>query len=173
MAARGAPPIIQFNPTKKLMPVALHPESASGRMAVYLAKHKQAIIDTWQNYVRNDPAIKSPVAFSVLKGQIPKLLDDIVAAIASHQGEETLATIRHDAVDHAKVRWMDGYELPDLLREIGHLRTAFLYDLRMFEETNPDFGVAARLFLSVTLHRLLTEIAVQGAEHFLGMRACP
>jgi hypothetical protein len=150
--------------------LAAHPESASGRMAVYLAEHKQAIIDTWQNYVRSDPAIKRPLANSVLRGQIPKLLDEIVDAIASHQGEETLLTIRHSAVHHAKIRWMDGYELTDLLREIGHLRTAFLYDLRMFEETNPDFGVAARLFLSVTLHRLLTEIAVQGAEHFLAMR---
>jgi len=153
------------------MPVAPHPESASSRVAVYLADHKQSIISTWQNYVRNDKAIKNSAAFSAIKGHIPKLLDDIVSAIASHQGEETLLTIRNDAAEHAEIRWTDGYELPDLLREIGHLRTAFLYDLRMFEETNPDFGVAARLFLSVTLHRLLTEIAVQGAEHFLAMRA--
>lgn len=149
------------------MKVAAHPESASGRMAAYLAEHKQAIINTWQNYVRSDPAIKGPLAASALKGQIPKLLDEIIEAISRHQGDETLLTIRHNAVHHAKIRWMDGYELTDLLREIGHLRTAFLYDLRMFEEMNPDFGVAARLFLSVTLHRMLTEIAVQGAEHFI------
>lgn len=125
------------------------------------------MINTWLDYVRQDSEIKGARSSCVLKGYIPALLDDVIEAIRNYQGEESLLAIRNHAAKHADIRWSSGYDLPDLLREIEHLRIAFLFELRMFEESNPDFGIAARLFLSVTLHRLISAIAVQGAEHVL------
>lgn len=144
-----------------------HPESASARLALFLTDRKASIVDTWLNYVRQDCEIKGGRGSCVLKGYIPVLLDDVIEAICNYQGEESLLAIRNHTAKHADIRWSSGYDLPDLLRETEHLRIAFLFELRMFEETNPDFGIATRLFLSVTLHRLLTAIAVQGAEHAL------
>jgi hypothetical protein len=42
-----------------------------------------------------------------------------------------------------------------------------VYYLRVFEESHPDLGSAARLFVHATTHRFLDELGIDGTEQFL------
>ena len=48
-----------------------------------------------------------------------------------------------------------------------HLRAILIYHLRQFEDLNPEFGMASRLFVSTTLHCFLDEMAIDATEEYL------
>ena len=150
-----------------------HPESVSGRLAAFLTSHKDAIRDEWLTRIRRDLATKTEkLTTEALIDHLPQLFDDIIDALRHYRGETVHEQMRRDAAAHATTRLQQGYDLASLLREIAHLRTIFIYHLRMFEESYPDFGMAARLFADATVHRLLDELTVDSAEQFLsGLQA--
>jgi hypothetical protein len=80
-----------------------------------------------------------------------------------------------DAETHGAVRWQQGYDVAELLREIKHLRSILIYHLSIFEETNEEFGVASRLFVSSTIHQFLDDIGIGATTQFLeeAIRAQP
>ncbi len=54
-----------------------------------------------------------------------------------------------------------------MLRELKHLRAVIIYSLRMFEELNDGYSMASRLFVSITVHRFLDDLAIEATEQFL------
>jgi hypothetical protein len=69
--------------------------------------------------------------------------------------------------EHAVVRWQKGYDLYAVLREIAALRTEFIYQLRLFEEAHPEFGMTQRLLASTTIHRILNYVVCDVTDKFL------
>jgi hypothetical protein len=72
-----------------------------------------------------------------------------------------------DAEEHGATRMQQGYELPEMLRELMHLRAILIYHQRAFEDLNADLGMASRLFISTTLHRFLDEMVIDATEEYL------
>jgi RsbT co-antagonist protein rsbRD N-terminal domain len=144
-------------------------ESVNARFASYLDAQKEIIIAEWLEKVRGDPAIVSTDALSTeaLTNHLPQIFDDMTASLRRY-GSQTVAerTVK-DAEDHGATRMRQGYELPEMLRELKHLRTILIYHLRVFEDLNSDDGMVARLFISTTLHGFLDEMAIDASEEFL------
>lgn len=146
-----------------------HPDSVNGRLADYLATKKQAILTEWRERARGDKKIMATSSLSVtaLTNGLPKIFDDLVDTLRRYGSESVAGQAVRDAEEHGATRQQQGYELPEVLRELMHLRAILIYHLRAFEDLNPDDGMAARLFTSTTLHAFLDAMAIDATEEYL------
>jgi RsbT co-antagonist protein rsbRD N-terminal domain len=146
----------------------VRPESASGRLAAYLESHKEAMTSEWVGRVRKDSAV--PTDFMTkpeIIDHIPQIFDAIIQALRQHRSDTTIEQVHQIAARHMIVRWIEHFNLQAVLRELSLLRAEFIYHLRVFEEEHPDFGIAARLFASTTIHQILDDAVIDTTNTFL------
>jgi len=98
---------------------------------------------------------------------IPDVFDAIIRALRRPLTEAGMEQIEEASDEHVVIRWQKGYDLYGVLREIAALRTEFIYQLRLFEETHPEFAMTQRLFASTTIHGILDHVMCDGADKFL------
>jgi RsbT co-antagonist protein rsbRD N-terminal domain len=145
-----------------------HPESASGRLAAYLESHKDAMTNEWVARVRKDSAVPTDsMTKPEIIDHIPEIFDAIIQALRQHRSDTTIEQVHQIAARHAIVRWIEHFNLQAVLRELSLLRAEFIYHLRVFEEEHPDFGIAARLFASTTIHQILDDAVIDATNTFL------
>lgn len=146
-----------------------HPDSVNGRLASYLVTKKEAILAEWLERVRADSSIIPADTLNTiaLKNHLPEIFDDLIDTLRRYGSETVAEQAVRDAEEHGATRLRQGYELPELLRELKLLRSVFIFYLRTFEDINPDDGMAARLFISTTLHTFLDEMMIDATEEYL------
>jgi len=143
-------------------------ESVSGRLAGYLERHKELITTSWVERVRNNPRVTTgSMTRPEIMDHIPDIFDSIIQALRQPRDDAAMKQIREASAQHVVVRWQEAYDLYAVLREIALLRTELIYQLCLFEETHPEFGMTERLFASVTINRVLDHIMSDSTEKFL------
>ena len=111
------------------------PPSLISHIAKMLREGKEELIGDWISRVRSDPAI--PQAHTLdeeaLRDNIPRLIDALVDSLtqSAKRGEPRGATAEEIGAEtavreHAQHRMEEGYSLAEELREMGHLRSAFV-----------------------------------------------
>ena len=146
----------------------LDADSVNGRLADFLYARKEEIVRAWMARVQADHALPAEsLTANQLRDHLPHLIDDLVDILRRYGTEDTTRRLIRDAEKHGAERWQQGYDPPQLLREVMHLRAVFIYHLRVFEETYAEFGTAARLFAHTTVHQFLDELAIDATERFL------
>jgi hypothetical protein len=146
-----------------------NPSSVNGGLADYLSTQKDAILTEWRGRVRGDtliPATRS-LNTAAITNHLPEIFDDLIDTLRRYGSETVAEKTAKDAEEHGATRERQGYELPEVLRELMHLRAILIYHLRQFEDLHPDFGMASRLFVATTLHRFLDEMAIDATEEYL------
>lgn len=144
------------------------PESVNHQLAEFLLERREEIIRAWVERVEADPAIHSEsLSRRQLRDHLPQLFDDMAEALRAYGSQPSRDRFSRDADKHGVQRWEQGYQMPELLREVMHLRAVFIYHLRVFEESHAEFGSAAQLFAHSTVHGFLDELGIDGAEQFL------
>jgi len=145
-----------------------HFESVSSRLATYLERHKELITASWVERVRNDPAVTTASMTRLeIMDHIPDIFDAIILALRQPRDDAAMEQIQETSTQHVVARWQEAYDLYAVLREIAFLRTEFIYQLRLFEETHPEFGMTQRLFASTTIHRILDHVMSDSTDKFL------
>jgi hypothetical protein len=140
----------------------------NAQLATFLCGRKDEIIRAWLARVRADGAMPTEnLTTNQLRDHLPGLFDDLADTIRSYGSDNVEAQARQNAVKHGAERWQQGYTISQVLREIMHLRATFVYHLRIFEESHPDFGMAAMLFANTTVHAFLDQMAIDATERFL------
>lgn len=143
-------------------------DSVNARLADFICGRKEEMIRAWIGRVKADAAIPSDtLTTNQLRNHLPRLFNDLADILRQYGSDDTARRTERDAEKHGLERWEQGFSLPDLLREILHLRAVFIYHLRVFEEMHPDFGTAARLFAHSTAHQFLDQMAIDATEQFL------
>lgn len=145
------------------------PDSVNVMLADYLGTQKAAIINEWLERVRQDPAITltETLTTRALTNHMPEIFEDLIDTLRRYGSEAVAEQSVKDAEEHGATRLQQGYELPEMLREIMHFRAILIYHLRHFEDLNPEFGMASRLFISTALHRFLDEMMIDATEEYL------
>jgi hypothetical protein len=144
------------------------PESVSGRLASYLERHKDLITTSWVERVRSSLAVPTAsMTRPEIMDHIPDIFDAIMRALRQPGDAAAMEQIQEISAQHVVVRWQKAYDLYAVLREIALLRTEFIYQLRLFEETHPEFGMTQRLFASTTIHRILDHVMADSTDKFL------
>jgi hypothetical protein len=149
-------------------PCAAHPDSVNSRLAAHLRRNQETITQEWLARVVADPEIKTETLTTAeLQAQLPTLFQGLLKALCDYGSEAVAKKAELASARHGAQRWRQGYDLTELLREIAHLRTVFIYHLRVFEAEHEDFGMAARLFAETTVHGFLDEMIAAAAEQFV------
>ncbi len=141
-----------------------------GKLADSLCKHQKVIVEEWLQRVVADEKI--PASDRLTKRQIedhvPALLEELAELIAGHatvRAEETASTV---AKIHGSCRWEQGFELPELLRELSQLRAVIVRHIFAFELNEPTFSAEARAVAFDQLHLLLDELNSCSVKQFVG-----
>lgn len=154
-------------PPQKPQPDA-HPDSVNGRLAETLDSQRNDIITEWLNRVRKDPAIPTDsLTLDQVRDHLPQLFDDLTETLKRYGSEVVAEKAEKDGEKHGSARWEQGFELPEMLRELMHLRTILIHRLGLFEAENEDYGMVARNFVATTLHGFLDRMGINATEQFL------
>jgi hypothetical protein len=144
------------------------PESISRQLATYLERHKELITTSWLERVRKSLAIPTDsMTRPEIIDHIPEIFDGIIRALRQSLSDAAMDEIHESSAEHVVVRWLEAYDMYAVLREIALLRIEFIYQLRIFEERHPEFGMTQRLFASTTIHGILDQIMCDAADKFL------
>lgn len=146
-------------------------ETATVRLARYLCERREAIISDWLELVRADPKLPTD-SMSTLetKDHVPQLFDNLAETLRLYPSSSVDELSQKNGATHGDTRWKEGYSLPEVLREIKHLRKVLVRHLHAFENQNPDFTDDPRLFAASTLHAFLDNMALDASEEFLDLQ---
>jgi len=145
-----------------------HPESVNGRLATSLDAQREEIMEEWLQRVGKDPLIPTEsLTLEQVRDHLPQLFDDLTDTLRRYGDENVAEQSEKDGEEHGAARWHQGFQLPEMLRELMHLRAILIRRLGLFEEHNEDFGMAARLFVTTTLHGFLDRMGINATEQFL------
>src|SRR5688572_8738559 len=117
-------------------------------LALVLETHQSSLLDTWARRVLADPHLPSAAALSrpALFDHFPEIVDLLVAALRTlAEGPEALGRLVGDmeeAQSQVRRRIEAEYSLPELLRELSHLRFAIL---EVCKDVLPDWRSAGIL----------------------------
>ncbi len=98
------------------------------RLAERLSESVPAIVEAWSRAVRADPGIHSDdsLSYAEFVDHIPKVVEKLCAVLRDGELGGERSAIRREARAHGLFRWRQGYDLGELMREIGHLREVLL-----------------------------------------------
>jgi RsbT co-antagonist protein rsbRD N-terminal domain len=149
--------------------------SINVRFADYLHSQRDSIISEWLERIQSDPTILPTETLNTfaLKNHLPEIFDALTDTLRRYGCEAVAGQSVKDAEEHGATRPSQGYELPEMLRELKLLRAVLIFHLRAFDDQNPDDGMAARLFISTTLHGFLDEMAIDATEEYLLSQQSP
>ncbi len=146
-------------------------ESVNARLATHLSDQKEAILHEFLNRLRRSTEIETDaLTVPELRNHAPKIVDDLVRELRQYKNKDAAQQTSKDAAIHGATRWRQGFDLHGLLRECSQFRAIFIYHLRIFEETNPDFGFTERYFADATMHRILDDVTIDAAQQFLAIQ---
>jgi PAS domain-containing protein len=122
-------------------------------LAAYLEGKCGLITRRWLRAVRSDPAIEPAGRLTTgqLVDHLPSLYEEICAVLRTEQ--MTLARLRSDARKHGSDRWMRGYQLDELFRELNQLQ-------RCVQQATREFFVRTSVSRSAqaAAHQLLEDL---------------
>lgn len=94
-------------------------------LAAVLSERRGEIVDRWQKRVRGQRRARRMTAPALID-HVPALLDDI-AALAARLPHRGAAGVPHDETMCDALRWLEpGFDLEQVIREYGELRTVIL-----------------------------------------------
>lgn len=113
----------------------------------FLAARREGLLLAWRKAVASDP--EQTTARSLTRGQlydhIPEVLDAFERKLRSKpDGKEAQAADlmqTQQEVKHGRHRWQQGYRLPEVLHEWGHLQLCLFEEIKTFAAANADFGI--------------------------------
>ncbi|MDB6004308.1 MAG: histidine kinase [Prosthecobacter sp.] len=166
--SRPSPAFTLMIPTIAPKPQAA-PHNVNALLADYLGTQKEGIINEWLERVRGDAAIMATASLNTnaLKDHLPEIFDDLTETLRRYGSEAVAEQSTKDAEEHGATRLRQGYELPEMLRELMHLRSILIYHMLQFEGLDSEFGMASRLFISTTLHRFIDEMMIDATDEYL------
>jgi signal transduction histidine kinase len=123
------------------------PDSGLQTIADYLADRREAILRTWRESIKSDPALTTGDSLPRIQllDHIPEVLLVFDSQLRSspNANPDPNAAVQEPAAAHGLLRWQQGYNLSEVTRELGKLNGAVLAELSRFTLANPSVGGVA------------------------------
>src|SRR3984957_5155838 len=109
-------------------------------LADHLRNRRDALLSAWQGAVRRDPSLTGGDALprAELLDHIPALLSAFEQSLR-HVANEALteAAGSSPAASHGLQRWLQGYDLREVTRELGKLNGCIIFELDTYAKAHP------------------------------------
>ena len=135
-------------------------------LATHLAEQRERIVARFVAEVQREALSPAGIARSLLVDHIPKILDEIIAALASTSPTESIRDATHAsrvARQHGEQRWSLGYDLGTLIREYAVLSHSVVLAAE-------DVGVHLSMHDIDLLGEYLTAGLVEAANEYVKFR---
>ena len=148
-----------------------HNKNIGAELADFISKRHERILSEWEEAVRRDPTVPSADKLSrrQLTDHIPELLTSLSLTLCEAFDQELAQDVTYTAAMHGQIRWQQDYNVSELLREIGHLRTTLIHQLTEFRTQIPDFGDASGEVATVIVHSYLDKLMRRSVEQFVAI----
>ena len=142
--------------------------AACGRLADYLQSHKEPLVNQWLAQARMDSGVQSDsLTKRELVDHLPNIVDAMIQALRQRCSDTTMEHVQEITARHIVIRWVQRYDLPEVVREVSLLRAECNRHLLIFD----DAGMDARLLNSTTMYRILDGIVMDATDTYLSLRA--
>jgi signal transduction histidine kinase len=115
-------------------------------LAGHMRNRRDALLGAWQGAIRRDPNLTGGDALprAELLDHIPALLYAFEQSLR-HVPSEGLAEAagQEPAAAHGLQRWLQGYDLREVTRELGKLNGCVIFELDMYAKANPEVSAEA------------------------------
>ena len=146
-------------------------KSIGAELAQFISERHERILLDWEEAVRRDRAVPSADKLTrrQLTDHIPELLTSLSLTLSEAFDQQVAGDITYTAAMHGQIRWQQDYDVSELLREIGHLRTALIHQLSEFQTQTPNFGDAPGEVATVIVHSYLDKLMRRSVEQFIAI----
>ena len=139
--------------------------------AAYLAARREGLLEAWRAAVAADPELTSPndLSRSQFRDHIPQVLAEFEDRMLEEidPGSSPRPVEHSDAsVEHGEHRWLQGYDLREVILEWGHLHRCLVNELEVARLDLPH--LAPKVFFSAhrSLAALIHMAIANSAEQF-------
>ena len=142
----------------------------------HLASRRKVILQAWRNAIAADPQLTTARALSrgQINDHIPQVLDAFEHKLRSRPGgQEAQAADRltkKEEVKHGLHRWQQGYRLPELMREWGHLQLCLFDELDAFAAAHPEIERGTMVEVAREMMSLVNEAVSESCNQFERMQ---
>jgi signal transduction histidine kinase len=115
-------------------------------LASHMRNRRDALLSAWQSAIRRDPNLTGGDALprAELLDHIPALLYAFERSLL-HAPSEALAEAagQAPAAAHGLQRWLQGYDLREVTRELGKLNACVIFELDTYAKAHPEVSAEA------------------------------
>jgi signal transduction histidine kinase len=140
-------------------------------LALHLGNQREAILTAWYTSTEQAAEVTSSTALTRIQfnDHIPRILDAFARRLRLWPEEESPEfhrQAREQLVEHGMQRWQQGYQLPELICEWGHLQTELMEALEAHAVSLPDLDSQVMPIARRALMRLSTESIFNSANQY-------
>lgn len=137
---------------------------------------REVLLLAWRKAIAADPVQTTARSLtrSQLHDHIPEVLDAFERKLRSRPGgleaqaAERLKT--EEEIKHGRHRWQQGYRLPEVLHEWGHLQLCLFEEIEAFAAGHADFGKEALAEANRQTIQFVTEAITESAMQYAHMQ---
>lgn len=141
----------------------------------HLHKRRQAILGSWQQLVDRDPQLTTASTLPKIQfnDHIPEVLDAFERRLLAGDAWEKFDAIedqKQGAALHGLLRWQQGCNQRETMREWGHLHLALLEELERYGEAGGADEIEAMRIARRSLARLIGDGVSESATQYAELR---
>lgn len=144
-------------------------------LAAHLASRREVILEAWRRRSLADPGQHTVGALTrtQFNDHIPQVLTAFERKLRSRPGGDRAAQaeekLQDEEMKHGQQRWQQGYRLPELMREWGHLHLSLAGEIDSFATANPTWNLAALIAAQRELVHLVNQGISESVDQFAKM----
>ncbi|GAB2901724.1 sensor histidine kinase [Paraburkholderia jirisanensis] len=121
--------------------MASQPSRPLHAFAERLRQQRVELIERWMKAVFNDADLSEAdrLTYDQLADHVPAMLEEICGALENQDLDQIEPAIEHDARQHGKMRWRQGYRIDEVVRELDLLRQVLMGAITRFAEEHAPF----------------------------------
>ena len=136
--------------------------NATAMVAEHLDSHSEALIESWRSKIlrHRDVPQSASLTYSDFLDHVPILIERMADRLRGRSVD-----IADAAEKHGRARFRQGYDMVEMVTELGHLRTALVESTFAYAREN-DFDLPSLEAAHSAIHEILNEATVESFRQF-------
>jgi signal transduction histidine kinase len=138
------------------------------QLADYLEAQQNAVIDQWLLAVRRDPEIAAAdrLTHQQLVDHLPDIYKECCTFLRTRDAAALVEGAKHDAKTHGGIRWADGYQIDELIREVEVFRGLLGATIARYADSDPRFRGSIETAANALVQRFFGEVTVNSVGQY-------
>lgn len=138
------------------------------QLAEYLGAQHGAVMDQWLLAIRRDPEIATAdrLTHQQLVDHLPDIYSECCSFLRTRDAATLIEGAKNDAKTHGGIRWADGYQIDELIRELEVFRGILGATISRYGDTDPRFRGSIEASATALVQRFFGEVTVNSVAQY-------